>query len=238
MRMHVNVSFHVRGKTHRRQCTFAPVYHAPLQHNDTIRTSGGNMATKDYAIGKYRILEEIASGPCGRVYRGADPTRNNAPVAVKLLHSTNLSSPQERDQFLQEARSLMQLKHPNILPVLDAGFERELPYIVMEFVPNGSLLDYLKKLAPRPLPTPEALRFISHVGQALQYAHQHNIIHCDLKPNNILFAASGDALLTDFGIATLLTNSMKHGTIIGTPFYMAPEQFRGDSSKEGDQYAL
>ncbi|MEO8973090.1 MAG: serine/threonine-protein kinase [Ktedonobacteraceae bacterium] len=196
------------------------------------------MAKNDQTIGKYRILEEIASGSSGRIYRGEDPQRKNALVAIKVLHSANLSSEQERERFLQEARFLTMLKHPNILPVLDIGIEGNLPYIVTEFASNGSLLDYLKKLAPRPLPTPEALHIIVQVGQALQYAHQQNVIHRDLKPANILFSASGTALLADFGIATVLANSMQYGTVIGTPSYMAPEQFRGTISKEGDQYAL
>lgn len=189
-------------------------------------------------IGKYRVLEEIASGSSGRVYRAEDPQRKNAPVAIKLLHSANLSSEQEREHFLQEARFLTMLKHPNILPVLDVGVEGKLPYIVTAFAPGGSLLDYLKKLAPRPLPTTEALSIITQIGEALQYAHQQNIIHRDLKPANILFSSSGTALLADFGIATVVANSMQYGTVVGTPSYMAPEQFRGTISKEGDQYSL
>ncbi len=196
------------------------------------------MAKNDHTIGKYRMLEEIASGSSGRIYRGEDTQRKNAPVAIKVLHFANLSSEQEREHFLQEARFLTMLKHPNILPVLDVGIDSNVPYIVTEFAPNGSLLDYLKKLAPRPLPTSEALHIIVQVGQALQYAHQQNIIHRDLKPANILFSASGTALLADFGIAAMLGSSKQYGTITGTPSYMAPEQFRGTISKEGDQYAL
>ena len=196
------------------------------------------MAKKDDTIGEYRVLEEIASGSSGRVYRAEDPKHKNTPVAIKLLHSASLSSQQERDRFLQEARFLTLLKHPNILPVLDVGFEKDLPYIVTEFASHGSLLDYLKKLAPRPLPASEALYIVIQVGQALQYAHSQNIIHRDLKPANILFSANGTAMLADFGIATVLANSMQYGTVIGTPSYMAPEQFRGTISKEGDQYAL
>ncbi len=196
------------------------------------------MAKNEYAIGKYRVLEEIASGSSGRVYRAEDPKHKNMLVAIKLLHSASLSSEQERDHFLQEARFLTLLKHPNILPVLDVGIEKNLPYIVTEFAPNGSLLDYLKKLAPRPLPASEALSIVLQVGQALQYAHSQNIIHRDLKPANILFSANGTAMLADFGITTMLANNMQYGTVTGTPSYMAPEQFRGTISKEGDQYAL
>ncbi len=189
-------------------------------------------------IGKYRIVEELSSGSFGRVYRGEDTSCNNAPVAVKLLHAAHVRSPQERNGFLQEARFLTLLRHPYILQVLDVGIEQDFPYLVTEYAPNGSLLMRLQRVAPRPLPVEDALRILGQVGQALQYAHQQNIIHRDLKPANILFHANGDALLADFGIATMLANSSEHGTAIGTPSYMAPEQFRGTISKEGDQYAL
>jgi len=189
-------------------------------------------------IGKYRIVAELSSGSFGRVYRGEDTSRNNAPVAVKLLHAAHVSSQQERNGFLQEARFLTLLRHPYILQVLDVGIEQDFPYLVTEYAPNGSLLMRLQQLAPRPLPLKDALDILGQVGQALQYAHQQNIIHRDLKPANILFHANGDALLADFGIATMLANSSEHGTAIGTPSYMAPEQFRGTISKEGDQYAL
>ena len=189
-------------------------------------------------IGKYRIVEELSSGSFGRVYRGEDTSRNNAPVAVKLLHAAHVSSQQERNGFLQEARFLTLLRHPYILQVLDVGIEQDFPYLVTEYAPNGSLLNRLQQLAPRPLPLKDVLSILRQVGQALQYAHQQNIIHRDLKPANILFHANNDALLADFGIATMLANSSAHGTAIGTPYYMAPEQFRGTISKEGDQYAL
>ncbi len=196
------------------------------------------MANTLTVIGKYRIVTELSSGSFGRVYLGEDTSRNNALVAVKLLHASHVSSQQERNGFLQEARFLTLLRHPYILQVLDVGIEQEFPYIVTEYATNGSLLLRLKKLAPRPLPLKDVLLVLGQVGQALQYAHQQNIIHRDLKPANILFNARGDALLADFGVATMLANSSEHGTAIGTPYYMAPEQFRGTISKEGDQYAL
>ncbi|GAC1348891.1 MAG: hypothetical protein NVSMB27_18340 [Ktedonobacteraceae bacterium] len=196
------------------------------------------MANNSHSIGRYRITEEIASGAFGRVYRGEDTTSSNAMVAIKIMHSAHLASSQERNSFLQEAQFLKMLKHPYILPVLEVGINKEIPYLVTEYAPNSSLLDRLAKVAPRPLPVQEALLIISQIGQALQYAHRQNIIHRDLKPANILFKANGDAVLADFGIATMLATSMKYGTAIGTPCYMAPEQFRGSISKEGDQYAL
>lgn len=196
------------------------------------------MTTAHQTIGKYRILDEIASGSFGRVYRGEDTSRQNYPVAIKLMHAAHLANASERHSFLQEAHLLTMLHHPYIVPVLDVGIENEFPYLVIEYAPNGSLYDRLKQLAPRPLPIKEALKMLGQVGAALQYAHQQNVIHRDLKPANILFNAQGDALLADFGIATMLATSMKSGTAVGTPYYMAPEQFRGTISKEGDQYAL
>ncbi len=196
------------------------------------------MANIPQSFGKYRILEEIARGSFGRVYRGEDTSRHNHPVAIKVMHAAHLASPQERSTFLQEAQLLTMLRHPHIVPVLDVGIEEELPYLVMEYAANGSLHQRLQSLAPRPLPLQDALTMIGQVGAALHYAHQQNVIHRDLKPANILFNARGDALLADFGIATMLANSMKSGTVVGTPYYMAPEQFRGTISKEGDQYAL
>ncbi len=196
------------------------------------------MANNPLFVGKYRLIEEIASGSYGRVYRAADTSRQDAVVAIKLMQSSRLSSAQECNGFLQEAQFLKMLQHPYILSVLDMGVESAIPYIVTEFAPLNSLLDRQKKLAPRPLPVAEVMKILSQIGQALQYAHQQNIIHRDLKPANILFNADGDALLADFGIATMLAASIKYGTAIGTPYYMAPEQFRGSISKEGDQYAL
>lgn len=196
------------------------------------------MTIMERSIGKYRILEEIASGSFGRVYRGQNTARQNYPVAIKQMHAAHLPSAQERSSFMQEAHLLTMLRHPFIVPVLDVGIEDDFPYLVMEYAPNGSLYDRLKQLAPRPLPVKEALRILGQVGTALHYAHQQNVIHRDLKPANILFNAQGDALLADFGIATMLATSMKSGTAVGTPYYMAPEQFRGTISKEGDQYAL
>jgi serine/threonine protein kinase len=196
------------------------------------------MASIPHPIGKYRILQEIASGSFGRVYLAEDTSRRDYPVAIKFMHVAHLTSLQERNSFLQEAQLLTLLRHPYIIPVLDLGIEEEIPYLVMEYAPNGSLHDRLRQMAPRPLLIRDALTILGQVGAALQYAHQQNVIHRDLKPANILFNAQGDALLADFGIATMLSSSIKSGTVVGTPYYMAPERFRGTISKESDQYAL
>lgn len=188
-------------------------------------------------IVNYRIIAEINSGAYGSVYKGEHVHLNRRIVAIKLLH-TYLGSPKEREQFVQEAQFLTMLEHPNILPIIDFGFSERQPYLIAKYAAGGSLRDLLKPHMP--LPLDKVVTLLAQVGQALHYAHQQQIIHRDLKPENILLNARGEVLLADFGIATMLsTASVKHLTTVeGTPPYMAPEQFQGIISKEGDQYAL
>ncbi len=190
-------------------------------------------------IGNYRILKELKSGSFGSVYQAKHRScDDNSVVAIKLLHA-HLSSQQEHEQFLQEARLLKKLKHPHILPVFDAGTQDGIPYLLMEYAPGGSLRDRLDTQAGMPLPLDEALTILTQIGQALEHAHQQIIVHCDLKPDNILFNARNEVLLADFGIAAMLTTmGTKQIGKGGTPAYMAPEQFESFVSVKSDQYAL
>src|SRR5258708_3358506 len=189
-------------------------------------------------LGNYRVTAKIASGSFGTVYR-AQHTILPRTVAIKVMHAMHLNSQRERDDFLKEARLLEQLKHPHILPIYDVGIEDDSPYMVTEYASKGSLRTLLKRRARRPVSLDEGLRILAQIGEALQHAHQQGIVHRDLKPENILFSSSGEALLGDFGIATVLeTASIKHVDSSGTPPYMAPEQFQSTISKESDQYAL
>jgi serine/threonine protein kinase len=188
-------------------------------------------------IGNYRITAEIASGTFGSVYLAKHLVFDDEPpVAIKLLH-THLGSQKERERFLQEARFLRKLKHPYILPLLDAGLSEGFLYLVVEYASNGTLCDRLCQRPSQPLPLGEALLILSQIAQALQYAHSQNIVHRDLKPANILFNPKGEAILADFSIAVVLEQTKRVGEG-GTPLYMAPEQFRGEVSKKSDQYAL
>ena len=189
-------------------------------------------------FGNYQVTTEIGSGGFGKVYLGTHSILTDRIVAIKLLHA-HLGEPEERERFLQEARLLERLKHPNILHIFDVGIDDNFPYIVAEYAPHGSLRALIKSYAPQPVPTDIALTILTQIGQALSYAHQQNIIHRDLKPENILFNAQREALLADFGIATTLsTASIKLVNVVGTPAYMAPEQFQSTVSKESDQYGL
>ncbi|HEY0756959.1 MAG TPA: serine/threonine-protein kinase [Ktedonobacteraceae bacterium] len=190
-------------------------------------------------IGNYQIISVIDSGAFGRVYLAHHNVLLKRVVALKLMHTIPLSSEQERQQFLHEAQILELLQHPYILPILDVGLHEGTPYIVSEYAVGNSLRQRLKKLKQQPLVLDTAQTIILQIGQALQYAHDRQVIHRDIKPENILFNAKNDALLADFGLATILeTASFKYVSSAGTPRYMAPEQFRGQVSRESDQYAL
>lgn len=201
------------------------------------------MASEDTYIGKqignYVITEHLGGGSFGRIYRGKHLYFATRIVAIKILHLTYLGSPKERENFMQEAQFLEMLKHPNILPIYDVGIDEGFPYLVAEFAPQGSLRDHLQRQKTKVLPQQEVLTILTQVGQALQYVHEQNIVHRDLKPENILFNTKGQALLADFGIAVFLeTTRTKYANVIGSPLYMAPEQFDGVVSRRSDQYAL
>ena len=193
-------------------------------------------------IAGYRILARLGCGGCGCVYLGQHLRLSNRFVAIKIF-TGNVESEEEQTRFLQEAFLLNQLRHPHILPILDSGIEADrlrgdLPYLITEYAPNGSLRDRLEARAG-PLRLKEALPILSQIGKALQYAHEHGVVHCDLKPENILFTEEGQALLADFGIAAILSSAKtQQGGVMGTLEYMAPEQFDDKVSTKSDQYAL
>ncbi|MBV9228741.1 MAG: serine/threonine protein kinase, partial [Chloroflexi bacterium] len=191
-------------------------------------------------IGNYRIVREMGGGGFGNIYLAEHALIQNRVVVIKILRGVYLSSEEERRGFLQEAQILENLKeHPHILSILDLGIEEGVPYLITTYAEQGSLRDRFKSRHNQPFSVPETLTIVQQVGQALLYAHKRNIVHRDMKPENILFNSKGEALLADFGISTVLsTTSVKHTEVMGTPAYMAPEQFRGEISKHSDQYAL
>ena len=192
-------------------------------------------------FGSYSIIEAINSGTFGSVFKARHAYLKNRPiVAVKILHF-HLASQEERERFIGEAQLLSELEHPHILPIKDVGLQNGIPFMIVEYAAGGTLRDRIRQQAGQPFAVEEAVRIITQVGEALQYAHRHekHIVHRDLKPENILFNTSGDALLADFGIAAILeTTGTKVLEKSGTPYYMAPEQFEGKVSTRSDQYAL
>ncbi len=181
-------------------------------------------------------MTEIGAGPTGHVWLGkrfGEAGEEQTP-AIKVFQPSSGAVQQHKESFLREMHTLKQLHHPHILPILDAGVERGIPYIITPYASGGSLRDRMQPA--RPLQLAEALRILTQVAQAIQYAHYHNVLHCNLKPQNILFNARGDALVNDFSIAALPT--MLQGSSSLASVYLAPEQFVGIVSKESDQYAL
>jgi len=196
-------------------------------------------------LGNYRIVEDIGRGSYGIVYR-AEHVHLGHSVAIKFIHAY-LNTPQQQTSFRQEGQTLIKLRHPQIVRLLDFGTDEGIPYLISEYAPGGSLREYLGHQASLPLPVRNAQHMLAQVGRALAYVHSQGIIHRDLKPENILFDRDGKALLADFGIAKVKRTTGASGADsasslmgLGTPPYMAPEQFKpkGEPLPESDQYAL
>lgn len=199
------------------------------------------------ALGRYRLLRRIGRGGMGEVWLAEDP-RLQRQVALKVLPSRKRDDQEFLLRFEREARAAAALHHPHILPVHDYG-QQQLPgdqtvtYLVMSYVSGGSVEDRLKTLASQqsPLSQDEALAYLSQVAEAIDYAHTHGIIHRDIKPANMLLRDDNWLLLTDFGIARILTDTdsgTATGAYLGTPTYMAPEQAQGHALPTSDIYSL
>ncbi len=191
--------------------------------------------------GRYEIVARLGTGAFGSVYQAQD-TFLSRPVAVKSIRLDTTLDPEHRKalnkRFIREAQVAAQLHHPNIVTIHDILFTPETGFIVMEFIEGRTLQSLLK--AER-LPLATAIQIAAQVASALQYAHEHKIIHRDVKPANIMITPSFEARITDFGIAksdgaSQLTMS---GSLVGTPDYMSPEQAKGeDVDSRSDIFSL
>jgi serine/threonine-protein kinase len=193
-------------------------------------------------IERYYIEEQLGEGGMATVYRARD-TRLERSVAIKVIRKDAFSREmldQVLKRFEREAKALAQLSHPNIVKVYDYGEVEGSPYLVMEYIPGGSL----KEQTGAHMPWQSAVRLAIPLARALGYAHSQNVIHRDVKPGNILITTSGEPMLSDFGIAKILEDTKGNtltgtGVGIGTPEYMAPEQGMGRSvDGRADVYAL
>jgi len=178
----------------------------------------------DNQISHYQLLSKIAAGGMANVFLALD-TITNTKVAIKILKEEVSAKEKILERFTQEG--LLNLNHPNIVKILDAGVHENTPYIVMEYI-EGQDLEALIKDKIR-LSVPEALSIFSQLLSALLYVHSFGIIHRDLKPKNILIDKSGNVKLTDFGIAKSLNSHVKTSTggYLGAPAYSSPEQMDG-----------
>jgi serine/threonine protein kinase len=186
-------------------------------------------------LGNYRLTRLLGRGGFADVYLG-EHVYLDSPAAIKVLHTA--LTREDMEKFRTEARTLARLVHPQIVRLLDFGIEGDIPYLVMDYAPYGSLRQrYPRGIIP-PLST--IITFITQVAEALQYAHDEKLIHRDIKPENMLLGRRNEALLSDFGIAVLSrsTHSQRIEDITGTVAYMAPEQLQGRPGRASDQYSL
>src|SRR5436190_10099064 len=191
-------------------------------------------------LGRYELLEEIAHGGMGVVYRARDPTLNRV-VALKLMLAGHFAGEQELKRFRVEAEVAARLHHPNIVPIYEFGALEGRPFLSMRFMDGGNLADQLagKLMDPRRI-----AQLMSTLARAIHYAHQHSVLHRDLKPANVLLDAAGEPHVTDFGLAKCLDSTdglTLSGAMLGSPNYMSPEQAAGDPKRlttAADIYSL
>lgn len=187
-------------------------------------------------FGNYRLIKLLGSGGFASVYLGQHRRIASRQAAIKVLHLTQVDA----KKFQQEAETTASLRHPHIVRLLDFDIQQGTPFLVMDYAPNGSLR--ARHTANEQLPLAVVVLYVKQIVEALQYAHDQNIIHRDIKPDNVLIGPHGELLLGDFGIAVIsktgrATLQPSYGTA-GTPYYMAPEMFRAKPEKASDQYAL
>ncbi len=188
---------------------------------------------------RYQILERIGGGGMAIVYRGLDVLLHR-PVAVKTLRPELVSDMDFVRRFKREAQAAASLSHPNVVNIYDVGQDGETLYIVMEYVDGKTLKEVIEERAP--LPIEEAVDIAKQICDALSHAHDHKIIHRDIKPHNILISTNGRIKVTDFGIArAITTNTITHhsSSVIGSVHYFSPEQAKGGiADAKSDVYSL
>ena len=189
-------------------------------------------------LGQYRIVEPVGRGGMASVFKAFQPSLERY-VAIKVLPPYYMHEEGFAERFAREARAVARLEHPHILPVYDFGQEGEYTYIVMKYVPAGTLKDVV---VAGPMDTERAAEIVEHLAEALDHAHEQGIIHRDVKPSNVLMDRGTWALLMDFGLAKMVEGSVQltaSGVGVGTPAYMAPEQGQGKTiDHRADVYSL
>ncbi|MDX2075312.1 MAG: protein kinase [bacterium] len=204
----------------------------------------GSDNLKGQMLGQYELRELLGVGGMGSVYRGFQ-TALKREVAVKVLPSTLAQQPGYIERFTREAETSAALEHPHIVPIVDYGTQRGISYVVMRLLTGGTLAERINQAQAdnRGLPSlGETAKLLRELASALDYAHNRGVIHRDIKTSNVMFDNQGNSYLVDFGIAKLMNATNKltgTGMAVGTPTYMAPEQWSGDEVFPAtDQYSL
>ena len=193
-------------------------------------------------LGRYQIVNEIGQGAMGVVYRARDPVINR-DVALKAIPLANEFEGEEltevRAKFFREAEMAGRLNHPHIVTIYDVGEDHGLAWIAMELLRGRHLVEHTTDA--RLLPPPVTFELVARLADALQYAHQRQVVHRDIKPANVMYdAPSGQLKLTDFGIARLTDSGRtRTGVVLGTPSFMSPEQLQGRTlTGQSDLFSL
>lgn len=185
----------------------------------------------------YRLLRLLGQSGLSEVYLG-EHVRFRTQAAVKLLGGQR--SGDDAQKFIAQASTLAHLQHPHIIPLLDFGIDDGLAFLIMGYAPNGTLRQRHPKGTRVPLDT--VVTYVKQVAEALQYVHQRQLVHRDIKPHNMLLGANNEIMLSDFGIAVISQSFDPLHSIIhdfeGTIPYSAPEQLQGQPRRGSDQYAL
>ena len=181
---------------------------------------------KDNRIGRYRILEELGRGAMGVVYRAEDPSLDRV-VALKTISLADAEGRKEYEKrFLLEAKAAGKLTHPNIVTIFDYGEEEDTAYMAMELLEGSDLRSRMRR---EQIPPMEAVEIALQVADGLGFAHEHGVVHRDVKPGNIMLLERGAVKIMDFGIARMrfADHKTSTGMVLGTPRYMSPEQISG-----------
>ena len=193
----------------------------------------------DVIAGRYELEELVDHGGMSSVYRGHDRMLERK-VALKVLHAHFLDDPEYVERFRREARAVAQLSHPHIVTVIDRGSSDGHQFIVFEYVDGENLKQLIDRTGP--LPVERAIELGIEIADALAFAHAHDLVHRDVKPQNVLIDTSGSAKVTDFGIARSLDvdrGVTQTGTVLGTSNYLSPEQAAGKPvTPASDVYSL
>lgn len=189
-------------------------------------------------FGNYQLVQFLGDGAFAEVYRGKHiRMESDAAIKIPLIQLNQ----EDKARFIKEAQILAKLVHPNIVRIFDVDEKNGIPFLVMDYASNGSLLQRHPKEIP--LPPTLILIYVKQIASALQYVHNNGQIHCDVKPANMLLGAKNEILLSDFGLSEISRNTRSlilraDGGFGGTPSYIAPEQIHGMPRQASDQYAL